>query len=77
MNLTSFYTNRVCISEEAKKGGRELVFKMKNNLDVLDTLPNSYENYTGKLEVENYLSFCDFLNSRRGKKIMQLLKDGE
>ena len=77
MDLTSFYTSRVCISDKAKKGGKELVFKMKNNLDELETLPNSYENYTGKLEVENYFSFCDFLATRRGKKILQLLKDGE
>jgi len=76
MNLKSFYQNRIYTSENAKQGARELIYKMKNNILELEVLPNSFDDYTGELETENYLSFCQFVDSRKGKLVLSKLNDG-
>ena len=75
MNLKHYYNRNVNISYEVQKDAEQLVDRMKNNYVIMDTLPNSYENYTGRLELEDFLSFCQFLESRQGKKVLELVDD--
>ena len=73
MNLRQYYLRNVNISHSVQKDAEHLIDKMKNNYIEMETLPNSYENFTGELELEDFLSFCQFLESRKGKTILELV----
>lgn len=75
MNLKRYYNRNVNISYAVQKDAEQLIDKMKNNYITMDTLPNSYENFTGPLELDDFLSFCQFLESRQGKIILELVDD--
>lgn len=75
MNLKQYYTRNVNISHAVQRDAEQLIDKMKNNYIEMETLPNSYENFTGRLELEDFLSFCQFLESRQGKTILELVED--
>ena len=75
MDLRQYYMKKVSISTSVQHDAEELIMKMKNNVIKMDVLPNSYDNYTGRLELDDYLSFCQFLESRRGKIILNLMEE--
>lgn len=75
MNLKLNNSRNVNISSSVQKDSEQLVDIMKNNYIAMDTLPNSYENFTGRLELDNFLSFCQFLESRQGKIILEMVDD--
>lgn len=75
MNLKPYYNRNVNISYEVQKAAEQLVDKMKNNDIKMDKLPNSYQDFTGRLELDDFLSFCQFLESRQGKTILEMVDD--
>lgn len=75
MDLRQYYLRKVNITSNVQNDAEQLVSKMKNNILKMDTLPNSYEDFTGRLELDDYLSFCQFLESRKGKIILEALED--
>lgn len=77
MDLRSYYNTRICISKSAELGAVDLIHKIKDNTINIDILPNKYQDFTGQLETSDYLSFCKFLESRRGKKILDLMEEWE
>jgi hypothetical protein len=38
-------------------------------------MPNSYAQFTGELEENDYLSYCRFMESAKGLKVIQLLEE--
>ena len=75
MDLRQYYLRNVNISNKVQEAAENLVDKMKNNDVKMDVLPNSYDNFTGRMELDDYLSFCEFLESRRGKVILELVEE--
>ncbi len=64
-------------SIKAHDGAERLEQKLNDGSLKLDILPNSYKQYNGELERENYVSFCAFLKSRNGRNVLAMLDEGE
>lgn len=75
MNMESFFGNpKLLGSPEAEKGAKRLIENLKNGSLQMDVLPNKYEKFAGKLEEADYVSYCHFLKSSNGKKVLNLLE---
>ena len=60
-------------SLNAREGAERLVNKLINHELMMDILPNSYEQYNGELEQSNFVSYCNFLKSRNGRIVLDML----
>lgn len=69
--------NRIVSSVKAEEGARHLLEKVHNGTLVMDVLPNKYDRFTGDLEENNYISFCQFLKSSNGKKVLTMLEEAD
>lgn len=75
MKMESFFGNtKLLCSGEAENGAKRLVENLENGTLQMDILPNRYERFPGKLEEEDYVSYCRFLKSSNGKKILNMLE---
>ena len=61
-------------STAAEAGADRLLLRVQTGNLKLDVLPNSYPRYTGQLEEEDYVSYCRFLASSNGKKLLKVLE---
>lgn len=79
MNNTFYKVLKLLCSVEAEAGAARLLERIRTGSLGLDVLPNSYPRYAGQLEEEDYLSYCRFLASSNGKKLLNRLEvqDGE
>lgn len=75
MNLKQYYLKKVNVSTAVQRDSENLIEKMRNNDVDMDVLPNTYGDFTGQLEVDDYLSFSQFLDSRRGGLILELSEE--
>lgn len=75
MNLKQYYLKKVNVSTTVQRDSERLIEKMRNNDVDMDVLPNTYRDFTGQLEVDDYLSFSQFLDSRRGGLILELSEE--
>lgn len=62
-------------SVEAEKGAAHMLQRIEDGTLNMDVLPNTYVQYTGELEEKDYVSYCSFLNSANGKKVIQMLEE--
>lgn len=75
MKMESFFANtKLLCSEKAESGARRLVENLENGTLQMDILPNRYERFSGKLEEEDYVSYCRFLKSSNGKRVLNMLE---
>lgn len=75
MKKESFFGNtKLLCSDKAENGAKHLVENLENGTLQMDILPNRYERFSGKLEEEDYVSYCRFLRSSNGKKILNMLE---
>ncbi|MDO4328523.1 MAG: hypothetical protein Q4C66_04205 [Lachnospiraceae bacterium] len=76
MNMNSFWgKSRILNSIKAEKGAERLMEKISNGSLAMDVLPNSYAKFSGELEEKDYISYCDFLKSANGKKVIHMLEE--
>ncbi len=76
MNMSSFFGNtKILGSVEAESGAKRLIEKIENRDLAMDVLPNRYARFSGKLEEQDYVSYCRFLESSNGKKVMKMLEE--
>lgn len=76
MKSMPFYnTKRLLSSAEGEAGARRLLENLKKGELRKEVRPNYYPRYTGKLEEEDYLSYCKFLGSVNGKRVLGRLED--
>lgn len=61
-------------SVKAEQGAARLLEKIDNVEMVMEVLPNTSEQYSGEHEERNYVSYCRFLNSANGKKVLHMLE---
>lgn len=78
MNMKSFFkgTKLLC-SIEAETGAERLLEKIRNRSLGMDILPNRYPRFSGELEEEDYVSYCRFLESSNGKKVLEMLEEDD
>lgn len=62
-------------SSEAEVGAKQLLEKIENNTMRMDILPNQYEQFTGELEEEDYITYSRFLQSVNGQKVLKMLEE--
>lgn len=73
--LNYFESNKVLGSMEAVRGAARLKGKLDSGQLKMDILPNTYEQFSGRLEAEDYVSYCQFLKSRNGRIVLDMLED--
>ena len=69
--------NRIVNSVKAVEGSQHLLEKVHDGALVMEVLPNNYGRFTGDLEENNYISFCQFLKSSNGKKVLTMLEEAD
>lgn len=75
MSNRPFYkVPKLLSSVAAEAGADRLLLRLQTGSLKLDVLPNSYPRYTGQLEEEDYVSYCRFLTSSNGKKLLKVLE---
>lgn len=62
-------------SVEAEQGAARLLERVNNHEMMMEILPNTCEQFTGEQEERDYISYCRFLESANGKKIIQMLEE--
>ena len=60
-------------SEEASAGADRFVEDMRSGKLRMELLPNTYGRFSGELEESDYVSFCEFLKSRNGVNVLEML----
>lgn len=76
MKMGSFFGNRKLLcSVEAEEGANSLINNLENNTLQMDILPNRYERFSGELEEKDYVSYCRFLKSSNGTKVLDMLEE--
>ena len=67
--------SRILHSVEAEAGARRLLERVECDDMCMEVLPDSFEQFAGELEVKDYVSYCDFLTSANGKKVIDILEE--
>lgn len=67
--------SRVLHSLEAEEGAKRLLERIENADMGMEVLPDSFEQFSGELEEKDYVSYCEFLNSANGKKVINILEE--
>ena len=76
MNAYTLCTeNKILNSHEAEEGAKHLFDKIERGILTMDILPNNYEKFSGRLEEEDYISYCRFIKSANGKKVLSMLEE--
>ena len=74
MKYPIYPTLSLLSSAEAEDGATRLLDKIHDGRLGLPVLPNSYTKYAGKQEEEDYKSYCRFLSSSNGRKLLQRME---
>ena len=78
MGMLSFIdVNKVLNSVEANEGADRLKHKIESGELVMDILPNSYEQFSGQLEANDYVEYCNFLKSHNGRIVLDMLEEND
>lgn len=76
MKMNTFFGNtKILSSVEAEAGAKDLMDKIRDKDLTMDILPNQYARFSGELEEQDYISYCHFLESSNGKKVLQMLEE--
>ena len=66
--------SKLLSSEEGEAGANRLLERLRSGSLKLEVRPNNYPKYAGQLEEEDYISYCSFLSSANGKKLLRILE---
>lgn len=72
--ITSYNAKKLLCSAESEAGAIRLLEKLRNGELEKEVRPNDYPRYTGELEENDYLSYCRFLGSINGKRVLSRLE---
>ncbi len=76
MKMDTFWGDiKIKCSINAEEGAGRLIESIQNQTLSMDILPNRYDKFSGKLEQEDYVSYCRFLESLNGQKILDMLEE--
>lgn len=72
--IPSYNAKKLLCSAEGEAGAVRLLEKLQNGELEKEVRPNNYPRYTGELEERDYLSYCRFLGSINGKRVLSRLE---
>ncbi len=76
MNMDPFFGHKkIMCSAEAEEGAKNLIERLESGSLLMDVLPNRYARFSGELEEKDYVSYCRFLGSANGKKVLGILEE--
>lgn len=76
MKTDAFWGNsKIMCSAKAEEGAARLIEHVQNHTLPMDILPNRYDRFSGELEQEDYVSYCRFLESMNGQKVLNMLEE--
>lgn len=76
MKMDSFWgREKILCSVQAEEGAARLIENIQNRTLSMDILPNRYARFSGELEQEDYVSYCRFLESMNGQKVLDMLEE--
>lgn len=76
MKMNSYFKNKkILTSVESEQGAEHLLHRLRTGELQMDILPNSYKRFSGELEEEDYISYCDFLSSYNGQMVLDMLEE--
>ncbi len=61
----------------AERGAEQLVKRIESGDMGMEVMPNSFAQFTGELEEKDYISYCKFLNSENGQKVLRMLEESD
>lgn len=61
--------------QEAQEGAKRLLERTRSGDMGMEVMPNTYAQFTGELEEKHFISYCDFLSSASGRKVIGLLEE--
>lgn len=73
--MPSYNIKKLLCSAEGEAGVIRLLDKLRSRELEKEVQSNSYFCYTGELEEGDYLSYCRFLASINGKRVLRRLED--
>lgn len=72
---TLFAETKILHSVKAEKGAERLLEKIESEEMAMEVLANASIQFTGEWEEKDYISYCQFLESVNGKKVIQMLEE--
>ena len=73
----TIYEKRILNSIEAREGAEYFNKILSTGILKMDVLPNNYDEFFGEKEEKDYVSYCSFLQSKNGKKVIKMLEDAD
>lgn len=73
--LNTYRKKQILNSTEAKQGAVRFRKALITGKLMMDVLPNSYDEFYGEKEEQDYVSYCSFLKSGNGKKVITMLEE--
>lgn len=70
-----FAEAKILNSVKAEKGAERLLHKIESEEMTMEVLANASQEFSGEREERDYVSYCQFLESVNGKKVIQMLED--
>lgn len=70
-----FAEARVLNSVKAEQGALRLLELIESEKIFMEVLPSENEQFSGEREERDYVSYCQFLESVNGKKVIQMLEE--
>lgn len=68
-------SKKVLHSEAAESGAKRLLKSIESGDMGLEILPKNFQHTGSDYEEKNYVSYCDFLYSVNGKKVLEILEE--
>jgi hypothetical protein len=72
---TLFAEPKLLNSVEAEQGAKRLLKRIDSEEMTMEVLPNNCSQFSGEQEERDFISYCRFLESANGKKIIQMLEE--
>lgn len=66
---------KLVLSVEAETGANRLLERIENEEMGMEVLPDKFVPFSGELEEKDYVSYCGFLHSVSGKKVIRILEE--
>lgn len=70
-----FAEAKILHSVKAEQGAERLLEKIESEEMAMEVLANASEQFSGEREEKDYISYCQFLESVNGKKVLQMLEE--
>ena len=64
-------------SELAELGAKHLMERIEKGELCMEVMPNTFSQFTGEIEEADYISYCEFMESVKGTRLIALLEEAD